>query len=141
AGHVEAIKAFGVGQHVDLDDPAAGDGERHHRERLASDRHDDGGGAVDQHGPEPCRGLVEHDRAPGDHRRPAYQPGDVGAGGSGVDPLHDVGVEHADQRVEVAPAGGGEERVDHFALAADVRVGGRYAGTAYPAPRPAGELP
>ena len=40
-------------------------------------------------------------------------------GGAAVDAQHDLGVEHSEQRLEVALAGGGEERVDELALAGE----------------------
>ena len=53
---------------------------------------------------------------------------------------HDVRVEHRDQRLEVAVAGGGEEGVDDFALAGEIGVGHR-GRSLHPAPRAARELP
>ena len=68
-----------------------------------------------------------------DHRRARTRDAAVGA-------QHDVGVEHRDQRVEVAAPGRGEEGIDHLALPGEVRVGnGRRALD--PPPGPARQLP
>ena len=48
-----------------------------------------------------------------------------GRSGAAVGAQHDVGVEHGDEGVEVAVAGGGEERVDDRALAGRVGVAAR----------------
>jgi len=56
-----------------------------------------------------------------------------------VDAQHDTQVEHRDQSVKVAAAGGGEERVDHLPLAAGAAVP-RHRGVLHPTPRPAGQL-
>ena len=52
---------------------------------------------------------------------------------------HDVGVQDGDEALEVAVAGGGEERVDDAALLAQVRVR-RRGGALHAAARAAGEL-
>ena len=88
--------------------------------------------------PDERREVGERERLPGhgggspDQRRRRGAAAAVGA-------QHDLGVEDGDERVEVTVAGGGEEGVDHLALAAEVGVGhGRVA--LHPAPGPAGQL-
>ena len=60
--------------------------------------------------------------------------------GGRVGPEHDVGMEHGEQRVEVAVARGGQEGVDDFPLAGAIRAGSR-GRTLHPAARAARELP
>jgi hypothetical protein len=55
-----------------------------------------------------------------------------------VDPEDDVGVEHPDERLEIAVTGGGEEGVDDASLLA--QIGFRFRRVLHPAPRAAGEL-
>jgi hypothetical protein len=57
---------------------------------------------------------------------------------SQVEPKHHVGMQHGQQRVEVAGAGGGEERVDDPALQGEVGVG--LGGGLHPLAGPAGQL-
>ena len=76
--------------------------------------------------------LAGHGGGSPDQRRRRRAAAAVGA-------QHDLGVEHGHERVEVTAAGGGEEGVDHLALAGQVGVG-RGRGALHPAPGPAGEL-
>jgi hypothetical protein len=115
---IERAQSLGVRQRVDGDDLAAGDGEAHDRERPALGRDDDAGDTIDQRGADVRGELGEPGRAAShvlgavdDERALAL----VGA-------QHDVGVQDGDQAFEVAVAGGGEERVDHAALLAQVRI-------------------
>ena len=69
---------------------------------------------------------VREDHGPARHgRRAAHRAGGAGGDRDGplVGPDHDVGVEHGEQGLEVAVARGGQEGVDHFALALEVGVG------------------
>ena len=67
--------------------------------------------------------------------------GGCGPPGAGVDAQHDVGVEHGDEGVEIAPTRRQEEGVDHLALTREIGVGRRYVGALHAASGPAGELP
>ena len=60
-----------------------------------------------------------------DRLRAAHHPRLGGRQRAAVGPQHDVRVEHREQRLEVAVARGGEERVDDLALAREVGVGDR----------------
>ena len=66
--------------------------------------------------------------------------------GRAVGSQHDVRVEHREQRVEVAAAGGGEEGVDDVSLAGEIGVEDQSAPVSptrpmHPAAGAAGELP
>ena len=60
-----------------------------------------------------CRARA---RAVATSSAPADEPGTGGPVGAGLGPEHHVGIEHRDQRLEVAVARRGEERVDDLAL-------------------------
>ena len=75
------------------------------------------------------RAALEHD---GRDSLCADEPGTGGPVKPAVDPEHDVGVEHLQQRLEVAAAGRGEERVD------DPAAGRALAASGSAAPRPPG---
>src|SRR5436190_17383154 len=121
-----------IADKVELGDSSADDGEGDHREGT-SRRPDHGAGdAVDDRGPSERRqaGAFEHPF------------GDVGSATDRrlrLDPEHDVRVENLEQRVEVALAGGGQERVDDATLLGQIAVG-RGSGAAYAPPCAACEL-
>src|SRR5215218_1206244 len=100
-----------------------GDREAEYRKRSALTNHDDARRTVDQRptavGREPRVGG-----GPLGHRpRASDLPGRAREGGAWVDPEDDVRIEHSDERLEVAAARGGEERVDDLALAAQIGIG------------------
>ena len=73
-------------------------------------------------------------------RRTVHEHRGVRTRDATVGAQHDIGIEHRDERVEVALAGSGEEGVDHLSLTGEVGVGnGRRA--LHPAPGPARQLP
>ena len=83
-------------------------------------------------------GQGERDRPGRDLGRAPHQGGGSRTGEPAVGPEHDVGIEHGDERLEVATPRGGEERVDHLPLTGPVGVG--HGGALHPATGPAGEL-
>src|SRR5207245_3629305 len=99
------------------------------------------GGAVDERGPperREARTAREHltrNRLGAFDRRPRER-----AVRAHVDPEDDVGVEHGEQRLEVAGARSGEERVDEAALPREIGVRRRGAAL-HASARPARELP
>ncbi len=98
---------------------------------------DDTGGAVYERGS--CGGDERYERARLLKDRVRASHIDRRLDRAAVDAQHHVGVEHLEEGVEVALAGGGEKRLDDFALACEVRVG-CGCGAAYPAACAAGEL-
>ena len=114
------------------------DREPDNRDRPAADHHDRASGAVDDRR---LRKRREGTAALEDHRRDAArtahrQP----AAGGHVDAQDDVGVEHLQERLEVACAGGRQEGVDDLALTAEVGVGPRRRAAHAP-PGAARQLP
>jgi hypothetical protein len=138
-GQIEPAQAVGVGKQVDLDDPPARDREAGHRERPSAPSHDESRGAVHERGLSEAGQPRERLHLLGHGRRASDLSGDPRAQGAGVDPKHDVGIEHLEERVEVAAARGREEGVHHFALAAPIGVR-RRGGSPYAAAGPAREL-
>ena len=112
---------------VDLDDLALGDGESHHRERPSADGDDHPGRPVDQGGSHDARPGWQTAGLAGDGRRATDHHRGGGAPGAEVGSQHDVGIEQRDEGVEVAPARGREEGVDHLSLTSEIGVGSRYA--------------
>ena len=114
--------AFGVGDGVDLDDPALDDGEAHHGEWPSTDGDHCSGGSVHQGRPDQCAGIARAWRAtaaaPGSPRGAGPPAAEVG-------PQHDIGIEERDEGVEVAPTRRSEEGVDDLALAGEVGVRSR----------------
>src|SRR5215207_2819511 len=108
-GRGDPADAVGVGDGVDLDDPAVGDGEAEDGEGPAAHGDDHAGGPVDQGRTELGGGEGAGQGLPGHGGRAAGHPGGGGSSGAEVGAEHDVGVEQADQGVEVAAAGRPEE--------------------------------
>jgi hypothetical protein len=79
---------------------------------------------VDQRAPLDVPEPLEADRPRSDCSRPTEDSRPAWACRPGVGAEHNVRVEHRQERVEVAVAGGSEERVDEFPLRGEICVGG-----------------
>src|SRR5207237_3436063 len=82
--------AFGVGDRIDLDDLALGDGETHDGEGPSGHGDNDARGGVHPRGMQLCGRVGEHERLPGYGGCAMDHPGDCGAPGAPVGPQHDV---------------------------------------------------
>ena len=87
-----------------------------------------------------CAARRENATAPVAHARAPRISSGAPAPTAASARTHDVGIEHREQRVEVAVARGGEKRVDHLALPRDVGVWGGVASRTHAAARAAREL-
>src|SRR6266487_3504638 len=128
--------ARGVGDRVDLDDLAIGDYETHHGDGPFTPKSDHPGGAVHQRGPQAESGQNGHEpdeRLAGYGRCATDHHGGCGAPGARVEPHYDAGIKHRDEGVEVTPARGREEGVDHLPLASEIAVRSRYLGALHAA--------
>src|SRR5204863_4208984 len=95
-----------VGERIDRHDLAVLDREGHDRERAPAWGHDDTGDAVDQRRPHVWGEPRERHRALGHGPRAVDYGGRAWAQRPAVGAQDVVGVEHRDERVEVAVAGG-----------------------------------
>jgi len=91
-------------------------------------------------GPHHSRDAVDERRA-GAHRAPGERTRDRRRASHLAvrAPQHDVGVEHGQQRLEVTPAGSGQEGADDLPPPGGLGFGDRV-GLLHPAPGPAGQL-
>src|SRR5829696_1684845 len=141
---VELANTFRIGDGVDGDDLAIPDGEVEDHQEPPPWRYDDAHGAVDENrlgGP-----GTAHNPSATHGRGAAGLPWCTRGQGCAVGSQNDVRVEHREQRLEVAAARGGEERVDDVSLAAEIDVGHQVrtfslTDPMYPAAGPAGKLP
>src|SRR5438093_4854481 len=126
AGQVRLTKPVRVGEHVDGDDPAAGDGQRDDGERAAvripGDTSRD---AVDQRSRRRLGESPERHRLRGHGLCSANDGGQLRTRLASVGADHDVRIEHRQQPLEVALARRRQERVDHRPLAVEIGVGHR----------------
>jgi hypothetical protein len=101
-GQVEPVEAIGVGEHVDLDDLPAFDGEAHDRNRPSTPNHDYSCGPVHERrlgeGGNPREGTCTISHTP----RTADFPRQARTQETAVRSQHDVRVEGRQQRAEVA---------------------------------------
>src|SRR3954468_25023053 len=110
---VDPTEPLGVGEDVDRDDPAPGDGERDDGERASVGRPRDATrDAVDARARGRGGELTERVRLRGDGFAAADAGDEGGPGLAAVRAEHDIRVEHGEQSLEVARTSGGEERVD-----------------------------
>jgi hypothetical protein len=140
-GGGDAGDAGGVGDHIDLDDAAVGDGEAHQRDGLAFQGDDHAGRPVDQGGVEGRSAVGADAGLAGDGLGAPQHPGGARAAGGEVGPGHHVGVEQGDQGVEVAGPPGREEGVHHGALPGQVAFRGGDLRALDAAAGAAGQLP
>jgi hypothetical protein len=138
---------LGVGEHLDGDDPAVDDREVEHRPRFAARRPHRTRRTVDQRALCAAGASGEGLR---DRRCSPYKTGQWGSAsglirrcrfdGDGVGSQHDVGIEHGEQSVEVAVAGGGDEGAHDLASSAPICFVW-HVRTLHPPAGAAGELP
>ena len=95
------------------------------RERPPVPEGDGADRAADQRQPHVDIVAPEGDRLAGHVGRSADDPRRADGHGAGVGPQDDVGVQHLEQRVEVALARSREEGVEDLALGVEVGVGDR----------------
>ena len=133
---VEPVEAFGVGEGVDGDDPSFGDGERHDGEGRSSAVATTPTVPFTSTGCNVADGRANMTARPATAAAPAH---DVRGIRPSVSAEHDVGVEQPDEPLEVAEPGGGEEGVDHLALAGPIGIGSTHASL-HPSTGAAGEL-
>ena len=131
--------AFGIADHVKLDDLVIDDSERHDAVWLPIERDDYTGGTVDQRWNEHRRRIGAEARLTSDSRCTADDDGRSSAARPEVGPQHDVRVEHCDQRVEVTTRELPRRR--HRQLCVDERGRNPVFRRPSPTSRPAGELP
>jgi hypothetical protein len=122
-GEVELAQAFGVADDFDCGDFSAREGEAKCQEEPSLRSDDEADRAVDE-----CRlcgasATGARDCVPG----PVLCAADFSHGlnrlGGSVGCDNDAGIEHGDERGEVAGAEGGEEGVHGFALAGEIGAG------------------
>src|SRR5262249_7808474 len=116
-GQVEPAEAVGVDDRIDLGDLAVEDGEGDDRDGPLGRGDDDSCATVDQRRLNHRRRLSQREGLPGDGGGTGEHYRGAAALDAAVGAHHDLGVEERYQRIEVATAGGGEERADHLALA------------------------
>src|SRR5262249_58178444 len=126
--------AVRVDDRTDLGALAVEDGEGRGRDGALGDGDYDSCGTVDEGRPNQRRGLGEHEGLPGHGGGTGEDTRGVAALDAAVGAQHDLGVEDGYQRVEVAAAGSGEERVDHPPQPSEGRAGRR--SSPYPPPPP-----
>jgi hypothetical protein len=137
----ETLRAFGIADGVDLDDPAVADGEAHDRDGTFWRRDDDAGSGVDQGGKHQGAGQRSAAGLSGDGLPTAYHGRPARSTGAEVRSQHDVRIEQSDKGIEVTGVAGSEEGVDDGPVASDVTFRGRSLGTTDPTPRSARQLP
>jgi hypothetical protein len=126
---------LGLADDVDMGDPVAGEDEVEDHERLSAAQYGHAGGPADECGQ---GGLRPAGEPPG-HGGGAVQLGRCpGLGGGVVGDQVDIGIQEAEQRLEVSVAGGGEEGAYQGGAPGRIGVGGRV-GRADAAAGPAGE--
>src|SRR5690606_29496150 len=111
----EVAEFVGIADDIDGDDAAAVDDEGEHAD-IAAVEHDQAGQAVDQDGTAPAvgrrGGVVPAEQQLGDEFRAAHRLPDGGHLAAAVGGEHDLVVEHAEQRAQVARAPGQREGRD-----------------------------
>src|SRR5262249_7402774 len=135
--------ALRVGDGVDLDNLAVGNGEPHHHGGLPICRDDYSGAAIHHRGmhlhpwTREARGRAL-DGLPGDGSGARERNGGEGTVRAWVEAEHDLWIEHVDERAKIALTRRQKEGVHHVALASEIGVWNRYAPPA--TARPAGKL-
>ena len=136
----------GVGEDLDLGDGVADDVEGEDRSGPPARRPHRARGAVDDSWPGPHRPPRQgHGHGPGaTHLGRQQGRSPVAVGGSrfnrsAIGPQDSVRVEQVDERLEVPPAGGGQEGLDDLMLAAPISEGLLVVALDAP-PGPAGQL-
>ncbi len=138
-GEFEIVEAGGIGDHVDLGDLAAGEGEAEDAEEAAARREHQADGAIDQGRAGEFGAASKGDGLTSPNLGAADLDGRTGRQSASVGGHCELGVEDGDESVKISGAQGGEEGIDGFALPG--QMGGGSGGcSAHPAAGPAGEL-
>ena len=124
---IELLESLGVGECVDCDDLPVHDREPHDRERLSVARDDGPGRPVHEGWPFDQRRSRECHRPTGELGCAPNHDRQARTGRAAVRTRDHVGVQDFEERVEVAATRGGEERVDHLSLTAQIGVRDRGA--------------
>src|SRR5258706_856395 len=138
--------AFRVGDGVDLDDLALGNGEPHHDERLPMHRDDHSSGSIYHCGMQldpwtrEARGQAL-ECVPGNGCYTLDHHGGYGNVSACVDSHHDIGIEQVDESAEITLTRSQKEGVHYVALTSEIGVWNRYIGAPHAAPCSAGKLP
>jgi hypothetical protein len=127
-----------VDERVDLGDLSVGDAEGHHRKHSPARSYHGSRRAVDERRPHEWVQLGIGGRVPYHGLASAKNARGFRAQHAAIDPELDVGIEHGDERVKVAIARSGEERIDDLPLSRKVRI--RLRGSPHTAPGAAGQL-
>jgi hypothetical protein len=122
-GRGEPGPAVWVGDRVELDDLALGDGEGDHGVGPPVHPQDGAGRTVDQGRVHLGGGAGALERLAGDGGCSTGHGGPARAARAEVGTDHHLGVEHGHQGVEVARAAGGEEGVPHGSLPGQITSG------------------
>jgi uncharacterized protein YbjT (DUF2867 family) len=128
----------GVGDRIDLDDLALGDGETHHGKGPSTHGDDHSRCSVHQRWVHPGSRHRAYECLPGDGRCAADHIRSCGAPGAKVGSQHHVGIEQGEEGVEIAATR--EESVDHRSLTSEVGIRNRYVGAPHAASCPARQL-
>ncbi len=122
-GEFEIVEAGGIGDHVDLGDLAAGEGEAEDAEEAAARREHQADGAIDQGRAGEFGAAGKGDGLTSPNLGAADLDGRSGRQSASVGGHCELGVEDGDESVKISGAQGGEEGIDGFALPG--QMGGR----------------